>query len=143
MRTEVITVTPATPYEEAAKIMHQHNFSGLPVVEADGKLVGIVSEKDLFRALYPEVSVYLKEPDAYRDQESRESEIEKIRRRPVAEFMQTNLMTAEPDTPILKAGGVMLAYGVHRLPVVQNGKLVGLVTREEIYGAILKDHLGF
>jgi CBS domain-containing protein len=142
MITPVITVTPTTTYEETARLLHRHDVSGLPVVSENGKLVGVVSEKDLFRAMYPLYEEYILEPHAYYDQELQEEEIETIRKQPVEKYMSKQVVTIAPDVCILHAGGLMLARGLHRLPVVENGKLVGIVTREDIYGTILKKHLG-
>jgi len=59
----------------------------------------------------------------------------------VKDFMTTDVITAHPDDPVLKIGALMLARGIHRIPVVKNAKLVGVVTRRRIYGNILKKHL--
>lgn len=142
MGKEVVTVSPKTTYEEAALLMHTHAVSGLPVVD-NGKLVGMISEKDLFKALYPRYEDYLRDPEAYKDQEAQEDEIEAFRKKPVEKYMTRKIFTIGPDSPVLRAGGLMLAHGIHRLPVVEDGKLVGIVTREDIYGAVLKHHLGF
>ena len=137
----VVSVTPQTTYEQAAKIMHEHRFSGLPVVNSDGKLVGILSDKDLFRALYPHYEDYARKTEEFPNEESGEERIEEVRKETVASLMTKHVLSVEPEAPIMKAGGIMLARGVHRLPVVENGRMVGIVTREEIYGAILKNHL--
>ncbi|GEM_PF-346842 len=143
MRGEVITVQPETSYEEAVKIMHRYNFSGLPVINGKGKLVGMISEKDLFRALYPNYQDFILDPTGFRDQETQEENIDLIRNHPVEKYMNRKVLTIEPEAAILRAGGLMLSHGIHRLPVVLDGKLVGIVTREEIYTAILKKRLGF
>jgi CBS domain-containing protein len=140
MITSVVTVSPATSYEETARLLDKHNFSGVPVVSDDGKLLGVVSEKDLFRAMYPRYEEYVLEPHAYLDQEIQEEEITTIRKQPVERFMSTHIVTIEADAPILHAGGLMLAHGFHRLPVTDHGALVGIVTREDIYGAIFKKY---
>lgn len=142
METEVISVKPETKYEEAAKTMVQRNFSGLPVVNGKGKLVGIISEKDLFRAMFPGYISYIAEPHAYLDREALEEKIKDIRNNPVEMYMSRRVLTVQPETPVLKAAGLMLAHSIHRLPVVQDDKLIGIVTREEIYSAILKQYLG-
>ncbi len=142
METEVVSVRPETKYEEAAKIMVSRNFSGLPVTNDRGKLVGMISEKDLFRAMFPDYESFSAEPHAYQDREALEDRIEDIRNNPVEMYMSCRVLTVQPETPVLKAAGIMLAHGVHRLPVVENEKLVGIVTREDIYSAILKRHLG-
>ncbi|MEK7077096.1 MAG: CBS domain-containing protein, partial [Patescibacteria group bacterium] len=53
MGKDVVTVSPETTYEEAARLLDGHKISGLPVVDKGGNLVGMLSEKDLFKALYP------------------------------------------------------------------------------------------
>ncbi len=141
MITSVVTVTPAATYEETARLLHKHQVSGLPVVNESGKLVGVVSEKDLFRAMYPLYAEYILEPHAYYNQELQEDEIETIRKQPVEKYMSKQVVIIRPDESVLHAGGLMLARGIHRLPVVENGKLVGIITREDIYGTILKKHL--
>lgn len=141
MITSVITVSPSTTYEEAVRVLHENKISGVPVVNERGKITGIISEKDLFRAMYPLYEEYILEPHAYYNQERQEEEIETIRKQPVEKFMSKQVITIEIDAPILRAGGLMLARNLHRLPVVDGEKLVGIVTREDIYGAILKKHL--
>lgn len=142
MITPVITVTPNTTYEETARLLHLHQVSGLPVVNEHGKLVGVVSEKDLFRAMYPLYEEYILEPHAYYNDERQEEEIEAIRKQPVEKYMSKQVVTISPNASILHAGGLMLARGLHRLPVIENHDLVGIITREDIYGTILKKHLG-
>lgn len=145
MVSDVTTISPDTTYEEAARIMNDRSYSGMPVVDASGRMVGIVSEKDLLKGLFPRYRDYAMDPEGYRDQEVQEREIAAVRNRPVKEFMVPQVVTVRPDDPILRAGGLMLAYEVHRLPVVdeRSGKLQGIVTRRDIFGAILRQYLGF
>jgi CBS domain-containing protein len=143
METKVITINDTSTYEEAASILHQSKISGAPVVNANGEVVGLISEKDLLRVLYPYYQSYAEHPEAYLDYEERENKIEEIRKKPIEKFMTKKVTTIDPSTPVLKAGGIMLAHGFHRLPVIEGGKLIGIVTREHIYKGILKSHLGF
>jgi CBS domain-containing protein len=141
MEKKVIAVRPETTYEEAGRLMVEHNVSGLPVTDAGESLVGLISEKDLFKALYPgEAEFAIAMDESFRDQEAQESGVNDMRQHPVSRFMTKRVLTLTPDTPVLKAGGIMLAHHVHRMPVVENGKLVGIVSREDIYGAILREH---
>lgn len=131
------TIPVSATIREAAAILHQGNFSGAPVIDAEGKLVGIVSEKDLFRALFPTYSEFYDEqalmsclgPDGMENRlkEAGGKNVKDILKEPI---------TATPETPAVQIGAVMLARGIHRLPVLKNGKLVGVVTRREIYRAI-------
>jgi CBS domain-containing protein len=141
MVTPVTTVMPETTYEDAAFLLNENHLSGLPVVDAENKVVGVISEKDLFRALYPLYEDYVLEPHAYCNQEQREDEIESIRKQPIKDLMSRKVISVSPDDPVLHAGGLMLAHNIHRLPVIKDGKLVGIVTREDIYGTILRKHL--
>ncbi len=141
MKTPVITVSPTATYEEAAEIMRSSRISGAPVVDDKGRIVGIISEKDLFRAMFPLYEEYAVTPETMIDRESQEEDVELIRKQPVERYMVRKVATIGPDSPILSAGGLMLAHGFHRLPVVDDGKLVGIVTREDIYSVILKKHL--
>lgn len=142
MITPVITVSPTTTYEDTAFLLYSNNISGVPVVNGGGKLVGIVSEKDLFRAMFPLYEEYILEPHVFCDREKQEEEIKFIRKQPIEKYMSKQVVTIDADAAILHAGGLMLARGLHRLPVIEKGKLVGIVTREDIYGTILKKHLG-
>ena len=138
MITPVVTVSPTTTYEEAARLMHTNNISGLPVVDDKNELLGIVSEKDLFKAMFPLYEEYAVTPDIMVDSESQEEGIELIRKQPVEKYMSHKAITIGPDSPILSAGGLMLAHGFHLLPVVENKELIGIVSRSDIYGVILK-----
>lgn len=141
MKTDIITVNKNQTYREVVKILLKKRLSGLPVVDDQGKLVGLISEKDLFRVLYPFYRSFYEHPELYMDLEEREDKICEIADDPIAKFMTKEVYVISPEAPIMKAGALMLAKNVNRLPVVENGKLVGLVTRRDIYHAVLKYHL--
>lgn len=142
MKSPVITISEFATYEEAARILYNNRVSGAPVVDGQGNLVGILSEKDLFRVLFPFEKSFYDNPEAYLDFEGREKKIDEISHDVITPYISRKVVTVDPDTPILKAGGLMLAKGIHRLPVMENGKLVGIVSRKDIFGRILKNHLG-
>jgi len=143
MAHEVVTVTPKTSYADAARLMHEQSLPSLPVCDDSGALVGILSEKDLFRAMFPGYIEFNATPAAFVNEESFEDRIDELRSVPVLSFMEHRVHTIGKDEPIMKAGGLMLAKHIHRLPVVEDGKLVGMVSREDVFSAILKTHLGF
>lgn len=142
METQVITLSPNTTYEEAARVLYENNISGAPVVDENNQTVGMISEKDLFKVLYPFYKSFYEHPEFYADNESRESKAKEIRGKKIEIFMSKDIATVTPDTPILTAGAVMLARGIHRLPVVEEGKIVGIISRKSIYRAILKENFG-
>lgn len=138
---KVITINDDATYEEAARILYQNEISGAPVIDTNGKLVGILSEKDLFKVLYPYETSFVSNPEMYLDFEIRENKIDEIKNSRIVDYMTKKVITVDGETPVLKVGGIMLAKGIHRLPVVENGNLVGIVSRKDIFGTIFKKHL--
>lgn len=134
---EVCTCSPETPWSEAATLLIERQLPAVPVVDVNGNVVGVLSEKDLFRALFPLYKDWMEAPHAYHDFELMEVEARAAAERTVAEIMSLRTLTADPETPVLKVGALMSASGIHQVPVVENGKLVGMVGRKTIYHAIL------
>lgn len=141
MKTPIPTLSPNMNWKQAAEFFLEHRLSAAPVVDSNGKLVGILSEKDLFHGLFPQYGEWLIHPENYLDYEQTESDMFRdSAKRLVEEVMCRKLIIAEPDTPILKIGALMVARGVHQVPVVADGMLVGMVQRGKIYMEILKKH---
>jgi CBS domain-containing protein len=138
METSVVTIPVGTVYRDVVRRLREGAFSGAPVVDEKGALVGIVSEKDLFRLLYPRYKSFYEDTDLYLDFEAREVKAEEIAKHPVEMFMTKEVWSVEPDMPIMRAGALMLAKGVHRVPVLENGKIIGIVTRGVIYRKIFE-----
>lgn len=143
MEPKVITVAPDSTYLAVAQLLYEHDVSGVPVVDFGAELVGIVSEKDLFRILYPYYQSYYEHPELYADLQAREGKAQEIKFHRVETFMTKKVYTVAPDDPIMKAGALMIAHHINRLPVVEGKKLVGIVTRKMIYRAILKKNFDF
>lgn len=142
MTTDIVTIHYQATYEDAARILHKHGISGAPVVDGVGNMVGILSEKDLFRVLYPLYRSYYENPTDYLDFEEREAKIAEIRKNAIERFVTTDVLTVDADDPIMKVGGLMIARRVHRLPVLEEEELVGIISRSDIYKRILQEHLG-
>lgn len=142
MRTEIVTVPLGSTYAEVMRILCDNKISGAPVVDEKGALVGLVSEKDLFRILYPFYQSYYLHPEQYTDHEEREKKAGEIKNHKVEIFMTKMVYTVHPDVPIMRAGALMLSKNVHRLPVVEGSDLVGLISRRAIYRAIMESNYG-
>jgi len=135
MTTEVVTVTPDTPVLAAARLMLERKISGLPVVDAAGRAVGIVTEHDLLRGGKPEGG------------ETRPHWLERMiapadlagngaRLRNVSEVMTRDPVTVAEDTPLEEAGRLIEERGFKRLPVVRDGRLVGVIARADLVRAL-------
>lgn len=141
MVSPVITVPSHATYVEVAHILYTHHITGAPVVANDGQVIGMVSEKDLYRILYPWYQSYYLNPEEYVDYETRESKAKDIRDHRVETFMTAPVITTRSDAPLLRAGAIMLAKHIHRLPVVDENRLVGIVTRGELYRRIIQTQI--
>lgn len=144
MSKNVITIKDTATYFEAAKILYDHKFTGAPIVDDKDNLVGMITEKDLFKVLYPYYKSYYENPETYADSSDRESKATEIKDDSIEKFFSREIITVTPDTPIMQAGAMLIAKGIHRMPVVDNnGKLVGIISRGDIFREVLKINFGF
>ena len=109
MTREVVTVTPETPVEELAKILAERRISGAPVVDQAGNVVGIATEADI---------------------------IAKGKEGKVADIMTREVISVTEDTPVEEVARVLAEKGIKRVPVLREGKLVGIVSRADIVRAM-------
>ena len=142
MRTNVVSVTPTLPWREAAALFLAYHISAAPVVDDKGTLIGILSEKDLFRGLYPSFKDWVQTPEMYLNFDEMEHHAADAMGKTVADVMATKVLTADKSTPVLKVGALMVSSGIHHIPVVEHGVLVGIVGRGDIYRAILREYFG-
>ncbi|MCI3278228.1 CBS domain-containing protein [Streptomyces cylindrosporus] len=137
---DVVTVRPDTPFKEVARLLGRHRVSGLPVTDADGRVLGVVSETDLMlhQSRRPAGDGFLGGRFARMSLGVRHVGT-KIRARTAGELMSTPAVTVHTDATSAEAARTMLRHGVERLPVVdeENG-LVGIVTRHDLLGAFLR-----
>jgi CBS domain-containing protein len=140
MTRRVLTTTPAASLLEAADLLRRHHISGLPVVSAKGELAGVLSEKDILADL--ERSVGLGRPrgmlELILDVEGRSQFprigpcLQRLRHARVKDAMTHRVVSVDPDASVAEAGRLMYQFHVSRLPVVEDGLLVGLVTHENL-----------
>ncbi len=140
MTRHFVTVAPGATWRDAAALLSREHLPSAFVIDEHERLVGIISEKDLFRGIYPSYKDWTTSPHAFHDFEEMEREALRAEGKIVADVMSTRVITAERDTPILKVGALMVASGIHHVPVVEQGKVVGTVGRGDIYRAILRQY---
>lgn len=132
MTVGVVTVSPDHGVRHAVGIMCDRNISGLPVVNDQGRLVGILTEGDLLRRAELGTDLFL-QPGQNR-QEARDHL--RAHSWKVGDVMATDVVTVGEDTPVGKIAALMVERGVKRLPVLRDGALVGIVTRADLLRAI-------
>jgi CBS domain-containing protein len=142
MSKKVVKVKITDSLEQIAKILFEHQISGVLVINKQGKLVGIISEKDIYRMMYPTYDEFQDHPEIFLDHEEMEDKLLHIRHVTAEKIMREEVLTVSPEDPVLRAGAIMLARNINRLPVVEEGKIVGIVSRRDIYQNIFKHKLG-
>lgn len=137
MTRSVITTAPDATILEAAKIMLKHHVSGLPVLDSAGKLVGIVSEGDFIRR--SEIGTQRKRGRWLRfllGTSATATDYVRENGRKVAEVMTADPVTVAEDAPLEEIVKTMESRGVKRLPVMKDGRLVGIVSRANLLQAV-------
>lgn len=148
MTKKVFTLTPEVSLIEAAKLLAKNKVSGAPVVK-DGKLVGIISTSDILKAIEKKIKVKeSKVPDIHllaiillfsiKDALQYTKHLEKIVKIKVKDVMSKDVYSISPNDTILKAAEIMEKYDINRLPVVEKGKLVGIIARADIIRALVE-----
>jgi CBS domain-containing protein len=140
MTTPVVTVRPSESLLTAARAMREHHVSGLPVIGPDGKVLGVLSEKDIVRSLDGEVGVghargildlLLAEYQPHRHDLLQRS-VAALLNGLVEHAMSRPAVTVEFDAPLGEAWHLLRQYSVNRLPVVRREALVGIITRQDV-----------
>jgi CBS domain-containing protein len=121
MARELVTLRPDMEVEEAVLLLLKHNISRAPVVDEGGNLVGVLAEGDCLEAFLNEE--YFESPAAV-----------------VADLMSSEVVTVDSDMDILKAAGLFLQHKFHHLPVLEEGQLVGQISRRDVMRGILELH---
>jgi CBS domain-containing protein len=127
MSTPVITAHPETPLKEVAEILARHRITGVPVVDGKGHLVGIISESDFVRKMEGEQRRGRLGPMAEVLGKAR-----KLQTQAASELMTNRVITGGPDTSVRELTRLMSAHDVNRIPIVEEGRLIGIVTRADI-----------
>jgi CBS domain-containing protein len=142
MTSDPVTVGPDASVEEVVQLMRRHELPGLPVVDDNGHLLGIVTESDLVLSddegdLHIPHYVELFGGIVFLEPLRRfEGRLRKAAAATARDMMTRDPVTVEADDPVRKAGRLIADSGHNRLPVVDDGRLVGVVTRVDVLGAL-------
>ncbi len=118
MTDSLATIRPTATIREAVELLIAEQISGLPVVDDNDRLVGIITEFALLAIAYD--SVVLDEP--------------------VSQHMTTELLTVNVNDPIRKVADLCVVHRVRRIPVLENGALIGLIARRDVLRAVYASH---
>lgn len=139
MSTNVVVVPPEMPVTAVAELLSARGISAVPVVDAEGKPVGIVTEGDLIRRLADEpagpLGWFLGQ---FRDPDRLARRFAKAHGVTARDVMSTDLATVGEDASAEEIARIMEERGIRRVPVVREGRLVGIVSRADLLRAILR-----
>lgn len=137
MTAHVVKAVYSTPFKGVAERLSRHNISGLPVVDADDKVIGVISETDLM--MRQVVSVADTASWWGLLSRARRREQIKVRARTAGQLMSQPAVTAHAEDSIAEAARIMMEHKVERLPVVdEQDRLIGIVTRRDLLQVFLR-----
>ncbi|MBI4675447.1 MAG: CBS domain-containing protein [Chloroflexi bacterium] len=132
MHIPVVTIQPDDTLRQAAERMVEYGVNGLPVIDAQGYVIGIIGLKDILRAPFPSL---------VQSRVSRQTRPEEILRHldvtRVERVMATMVWSVREDDEVMKAVVVMVNEGLHPLPVLREGRMIGIISRADAVRAIL------
>jgi CBS domain-containing protein len=137
MKAKVVTVTASTSVKHAARLMLDNHISGLPVIDDEGGLVGIVTEGDMLRRHELDIGLIARDDQAVGAEERAAAYI-KRHGWSVGNLMSRPPVTISEEASIGRAAALMVEKGVKRLPVMRDGHLVGIVSRRDLLCAFAK-----
>lgn len=114
MTQDLVTIRPDATIKEAIDLLISKQISGLPVVDDDRRLIGVITEFALLAMVYDE----------------------KVQNHPVSQHMTREVITVEADDPINRIADLCIVHRVRRLPVMKDGRMVGLIARRDVLRAM-------
>jgi CBS-domain-containing membrane protein len=134
---DVITVKPDDKIADAVKLLANYDISALPVVDDDGKIVGILSEADLIhREEIGTQNQHVRWLEAMMPPSKLANEFAKSHGQRVDEVMATHVVTANENTSLSEIAKLLEKHRIKRIPIVENGELVGIVSRSNLIQAL-------
>ncbi|MCK5166068.1 MAG: CBS domain-containing protein [Rhodospirillaceae bacterium] len=120
MATELLTFTPETSIHKAIHLLLEKRFSGAPVINAEGKIVGVLSKKDCLKIVFS---------TGYHHDHGGQ----------VSEYMSTKVETLDANTGLIEAAEHFIKSSFRRFPVVRGGKMVGQISRHDVLRSLIEE----
>jgi CBS-domain-containing membrane protein len=141
MTKDVITVEPETEVIQAAKLLLEHHINGLPVVDKEGHLKGIICQSDLIdqqrKLPLPSFFIMLDSFVPITSSKNIEKALQKMSAITVKEAMTRDPVTVGPETDLEDIATLMVKHSIHTVPVVDQGKIVGIIGKEDILRTLM------
>jgi CBS-domain-containing membrane protein len=134
---DVLTVKPDTSVVQAARLLVENDISALPVVDDEGRMVGIISEADLMRR--EEIGTEKRRPwwlEAMTPATTLANEFAKSHGKCVGDLMSRQVVSASEDTPLAEIAAILERHQIKRVPITKDGKVIGVVSRANIVQAL-------
>jgi CBS domain-containing protein len=142
MAKNVLTVTPDTSISQAADLLLQYHVNGMPVVDEENKLVGIICQSDIITQQknlpLPSIFTLLDGIIPLTSMSNMEKEVQKMAATKVGEAMTQDPVSVTPDTELEDMAEIMVTKNYHTLPVVEGDKLVGVIGKEDVLKTLTK-----
>ena len=141
MTVDVVTAKPETTVEELARLLIEHKISGVPVVDGDDQLVGVVTENDLIKKnARLHIPTIIRLFDAYflLNSDKVEDEIKKMVAGTVDEICNKDIVSLTEETTLEEIATIMSEKKIHLLPVLRDGLVVGIVGKADIVKSMTK-----
>jgi len=141
MNNAVKSVTPDTLIKDIAAMMCFNKISGVPVTDDQQKLIGVLSEKDILKAMFPDVEQFMQE-GAKPDFELIEADYKTLLDKKASDLMTQTVASVQEEMPLLKAASLMCVKKIRRIPVTNcENKLIGIISIGDVHKAIFQDCL--
>ncbi len=142
MSTEPVTLKPTTTVREAAITLAEESVGGCPVVDDSGRVIGMLSEVNILEALKtqskelrmlmpPEITFGISFVEVIKEREAL-SAFKEVESKLVRDVMTKDVHAVAPDDPVEAAIRVMVEHRIHRVPVIEGDRLVGILTRQDV-----------
>lgn len=136
MTRKILTVRKDLPIKDLSKIFIENKVNGIPVVDENDKIIGVVTEEDLIeqnKNLHIPTVIALFDAVIYLESNKKfDEEVKKLTGTTVADIYTAKTVTITPDTPLNDCATLMAEKNIHTLPVLENGKLVGIVGKIDL-----------
>lgn len=141
MTSKVIVIKADTYIKKIITLLNENKVSGVPVVDENNCVIGVVSEKDILKRLFPDYSEFIGDIHnamRYKFTDDKKEELKSLRAK---DIMQDKVITASPEIFVMKACAIMVINKIRRIPLVDEdtNTLVGIVSQSDVFQTVLKE----